>query len=256
MALRGYTQDFGLADALQLIVNGSKSGALRCVSQEETVVFGVDEAYITRVETEGRPTGARLGNRLVRASVLTRAELGRVLARRARTQEPVEALVVELGLTDTETVRHHVTLLAADALLETFLWTEGTYELIEGGAPEPSPWIVPISVEQLLMQGVPLVQDWPQIDETIPSANTRIASRRTIPQAAVTTELTTDLLFGSDSSPQSTSALDENERVVHELCEPGLDVQTVVDRSPFHRMETCRCLRTLVGNELVTLRPR
>ena len=255
MPLRGHTQDFGLADVIQLIVQGGKSGALRCVSREETVVFGVDSAFVTRIETEGRPTGAQLGNRLVRAGVLTREALGRVLVRRARTQEPVESLVLELGLTDAETVQHHVTLLATDALLEIFLWAEGTYELIEGGAPEPNLWILPISLEHLLVQGIPLVHDWPRIDEAIPSAKMRIAERRTLPDTDLVSfgEISPEHLFAVDDGT-GVSPLGDNERLVHGLCEPGLDVQTVLDRSPFHRLETCRCLSALLGQELLSLR--
>lgn len=255
MALRGETQDFGFADALQLIVQGSKSGALRCMTPGETVVFGLDRAHVTRVETEGRPTGARLGNRLVRSGLIDRDDLGRILVRRARTQEPLESLVVEFGLVPIEKVQHHVTLLSTDSLLETFLWPTGTYEFIEGGAPEPSPWIVPISLEQLLVQGVPLVHDWPQIDESIPSARTRIADRYDLPTMDLKPALTPDLLFNGDATSTG-ETVGDNERVVHGLCEPGLDVQTVLDRSPFHRMETCRCLRSLLEQQFLSFQDR
>lgn len=256
MPLRGQTQDFGLADAIQLIVQSGKSGALRCVSNEETVVFGVDAAFVNRVETEGRPTGARLGNRLVGAGVLTREELGRVLVRRARNQEPVESLVVELGLADPQTVQHHVTLLGTDSLLEIFLWADGTYELIEGGAPEPNPWIIPISLEELLVMGIPLVHEWPTIAEAIPSAKMRIAERRMIPDVLISSSFdsASELMFVGDDAGGA-NGLGDNERLVHGLCEPGLDVQTVLDRSPFHRLETCRCLNALLGQQLLSLRP-
>ena len=65
----------------------------------------------------------------------------------------------------------------------------------------------------------------------------------------------TDDLFGAETQPAVADEIGPHERMIHGLCLPGTDVQTIIDRAPIDRFETCRCLSTLIGAGFVNLEP-
>lgn len=268
MALRGQTQDFGLADALQLIVKGSKSGILRCDDGADDIRVLIEGGWVRSIETAGRPNDARLGNRLLRAGVITQGELGTALSRRAATSEPITEILLDLGFATHDTLAHYVTLLATDTLFEIFTWPAGTYEFMEGDVQTPRTFLTAMSLDEILLQGIVLIDEWPTIQTRIPSHGWSIDQRWPMPPEQ---EPSVDALFGAldnvvsdgggfdDEGPTEhgdgpRAEIGPNERVIHDLCVPGTDVQSIVDRAPFHRFETFRCLSNLIAEHFVRLR--
>jgi hypothetical protein len=254
MALKGDVQDFGLADLLQLISKTTKSGLLVLESPSEEITVRLREGWVVDVETD-RPSDAKLGTRLQRAGMLTHAELGLALKKRVESGAPLAEILVDLGYATEETIRQFVTLLATDLLFEVFIWKSGTYAFEEGPPEDGSAWLEPINVEYLLMQGIVLIDEWPSIQQRIPSPGWIVLDRSDLPPFVETDDLIfpTDEVTEHDKPPQ----LGDNERLIHELAVPGAEVQTIIDRAPFNRFETCRCLSILLGQDLLALtRPR
>ncbi len=246
MALRGSLQDLGLADILQLIFKTKKVGRLRLSNDFDEVWADINKGWIVDADTDGRPSDAKLGSRLVRAGLLTNAELGIALRRRADTGAPIAAILIQAGYATPETITKYATLQATDTIFEVFTWTHGQYHFQEQSLGDPSPWVQPINGDQLLMHGIVLASEWPTIARQVPSGDYLVAHRRPLPPEQ---EMTPEFLF-TDSGSQPVVSPDDigpNERHVHELAQPRLNVQGVIDRSPFHRLETCRCLSKLVG---------
>ncbi|MEQ8275531.1 MAG: DUF4388 domain-containing protein [Deltaproteobacteria bacterium] len=246
MPLRGPIQDFGLADVLQLIAKAHRSGYIRLTNDIDEVTVTVKEGRVLDVVDEGRPGNAKLGNRLVRAGLLTNAELGQALKRRVETNAPIAHILEELRLATRESIVQYATMEATDALFDIFTWERGTYEFEETAVADPDTAIEPIPADALLMQGIVLVDEWPTIKERIPSERWRVARRFDLPPEPEPEELP---MFGLADSPENPTQLEvgPNERVVHELCAPGHAVRTIADRAPFHRFETFRCLSHLIG---------
>ncbi len=243
MALRGSLQDMGLADILQLIFKTKKIGRLRLSNDFDEVWADIHAAWIINADTDGRPSDAKLGSRLVRAGVLTNAELGVALKKRAETGAPIAEILISSGFATSETITQYATLQATDTVYEVFTWSAGQYHFEERPVVEPPPWIEPINGEQLLMHGIVLAAEWPVISKRVPSGDWVVGYRRTLPPEE---ELTADALFSGDMEPADDD-IGPNERVVHELAQPRVNVQAIIDRSPFHRLETCLCLSKLVG---------
>lgn len=235
----------GLADILQLIFKTKKIGRLRLSNDFDEVWADIHAAWIVNADTDGRPSDAKLGSRLVRAGLLTNAELGAALKRRADTGAPIAEILMEAGYTTPETITTYATLQATDTVFEVFTWSEGQYHFEERPVAEAPSWIEPINGEQMLLHGIVLAADWPTIKQRVPSGDWRVGYRRALPPE---TEMSADALFGhAEGGPAQQDDLGPNERIVHELAQPRTNVQTVIDRSPFHRLETCRCLSKLVG---------
>lgn len=251
MALRGSLQDLGLADILQLIFKTKKVGRLRLTSDFDEVWADIHAGWIIDADHDGRPSDAKLGSRLVRAGLITNAELGVALKRRADTEAPIAEILTQAGYTTPETITKYATLQAMDTIFEVFTWREGEYEFAEQAVPAPRPGIEPINGDQLLMHGIVLANEWPTIARRVPSGDWRVAQRRPLPPEP---ELTPDLLFTDpDATEVSGHDLGANERIVHELAQPGMNVQMVIDHAPFHRLETCRCLSKLIGGRYLRL---
>lgn len=254
MALRGNTQDYGLADVLQLIAKAGKSGILRCENDVDDIRLLIDNGWIVNVETSGRPNDAKLGTRLVRAGVITDGELGDALVRRAQTSEPITEILLDEGLATIETLKHYASLLATDTLFGLFTWSTGTYEFMEGAVSPPRTFVQAVSLDEMLMQGIVLMDEWPQILDRIPSGAARVERRWPLPPE---TEPNVDALFGgfdegsSDTPPRAD--IGSNERMIHDLCRAGVEVQAIVDQAPFHRFETYRCLSRLIGEHFLRL---
>ncbi|MBK6684154.1 MAG: DUF4388 domain-containing protein [Deltaproteobacteria bacterium] len=250
MALRGNVEEYGLPDLLQLIVKGNKSGLLVLESPTEEITLRLSEAWVIGAETD-RPSDAKLGTRLQRAGLLTHGELGMALKKRVESGAPLAKILVELGYATEESIRQYVTLLATDLIFEVFTWKTGTYAFEEGPMSGGTGWLEPISVEYLLLQGIVLIDEWPTIQERIPSPNYTVLDREELPPE----EESEDLVFPTDETTESDARLPigDNERLIHELALPGTDVQTLIDRAPFNRFETCRCLSILLGGSYLTL---
>ena len=253
MALRGSLQDLGLADILQLVFKTKKVGRLRLTNDFDDVWADIDAGWIIDADTDGRPSDAKLGSRLVRAGLLTSAELGVALKRRAETGAPIAEILATAGYATPETIAQYATLQATDTVFEVFTWSDGQYHFEEQPVGEPSAWIEPINGEQLLMHGIVIAAEWPTIERRVPSGDWIVSHRRGLPPER---ELTADQLFMDPNAPPPTSDdLGPNERLVHELAHPRVNAQMVIDRSPFHRLETCRCLSKLIGAGYLRLLP-
>lgn len=249
--MKGRIEDFGLADVLQLVLTSGKSGTLRLDNGEDEVEVALEGGWIVSADTPFRPNGAQLAPRMVRAGLLNRSQMGSALKHRAETGEPMAEILVKLGYADADTIRHYLNLQMTDTLLDAFTWSSGTYEFEEGTVEPLSDLIQPISVEQLLMQGFRIADEWPLVCARIPNFGFRIEGRYALPPEKMPQ---LDDLFG-EVEMDTGDEIGPNERVIHSLCLPGTNIQTIIDRAPLDRYETCRCLSTLIGEGLLTLEP-
>lgn len=251
MALRGQIEDYGLADALQLVAKSQKSGMLRCQNDAEDLRMLIENNLVLSAESAGRPNDAKLGNRLVRAGIITDGELGTALVRRARTSEPITEILLDEQLATVETLKHFATLLATETLFSIFTWQRGTYEFLEGAIQAPRSFVEPMHLDEILMQGIVLMDEWPAIEGRVLNGSNVIEKRWPLPPE---TEPNVDALFGlGDQSPGGNPEVGPNERLVHDLCRPGVQLQALLDQAPFHKYETYRCLAHLVGEHFVRL---
>ncbi|MEO1335821.1 MAG: DUF4388 domain-containing protein [Myxococcota bacterium] len=249
--MRGSLQDLGLADILQLIFRTKKVGRLRLTNDYDEVWADIHRGWIIDADTEGRPSDAKLGSRLMRAGLLTNAELGLALKRRNETGAPIAEILTRAGYATPETITQYATLQVTDTVYEVFTWSDGQYQFDERPVVEPPLWIQPINGDQLLMHGIVLAAEWATIARRVPSGDWRVAHRHPLPPEQ---ELTADALFTDPTAtPMSEDDIGSNERLIHELAQVRTTVQTIIDRSPFHRLETCRCLSKLVGEGYLRL---
>jgi hypothetical protein len=252
-AMKGRIHDFGLADVLQLILTSGKSGTLKLDNGEDEVEVGVDNGWIVSADMPFRPSGSQLASRLVRAGKMTHSQMGNALKRRAETGEDMPTVLSHLRYADQGTLTLYLNMQMTETLLDLFTWKSGTYEFTPGPTLKQHDLIEPAGIEQILMYGFRIADEWPLVCARIPHFAYRVLERHALPPEVPDES---EDLFGMKTEPGTTKEeIGDNERLVFSLCLPGLEVQTVLDRAPIDRFETCRCLSTLIGEGYVMLEP-
>lgn len=250
MPLRGTVNDFGLADVLQLVARGGRSGRLRMEQGADVVEVDLAAGTVVDARTERASDGA-LGSRLVQAGLLSDEILGRALAERAQSGRSIAAILTSSGTLSEDDVRHHATLLRWDLLMTPFVWTEGHYHFEDIEITLAESWAEPIPVDMVLMKGLRLIEEWPAARATIPSRSWTIARRLPLPPPAEPEDI-----FGALGNDAPLEAeIGEEARVIHDLAAPGVRVSRIVGRSPFDRFETTLTLASLAKQGYVVVTP-
>jgi hypothetical protein len=112
---------------------------------------------------------------------LTEDRLAEALRAQKATLERLGHVLVEHGWVDQESLAHQLVLQITDTVLDLFRWKDGEYDF----RPEPVDWdrayIDPLPIENLLIEGARMVDEWPIIERFISS---RSLVLRTTPSAA------------------------------------------------------------------------
>lgn len=250
MALRGTVADYGLADVLQLIARGSRSGRLQLENGAEAVDVTVASGTVVDVRTGLAPDGA-LGSRLVLAGVLNDELLGHALAERARTGRSIANILLNSGALESDVLRRHATLLRWDTVLAPFTWGDGRYAFEEAAIPPTEGWADAIPIDHVLMKGLRLVEEWPRAVERIPSRRWVVARRVPLPPVTEPSDPFSEAFQPSSGSKGVT----EEARAVHLLAAPGTRITRLLGQSPYDRFETTLALAELVRGGFVVVTP-
>jgi Domain of unknown function (DUF4388) len=257
MALQGTLKDFGIADILQLIGQQQKTGTLHLHSREQEVHVGFREGVIVGAESATRRRKDRIGAMLVRAELITEAQLQEALELQRRSLRRLGDVLVGMGALDAGRFRKIVQLQVNETLYGLFSWKSGTYAFEAGDVEEDPEGITPVRPETVLMEGFRRVDEWPLIRKTIGSDALTFVRRRELPPspAASAGDLRRDdgldaaLAQAPDGLEQSGElmSLGPAERAVFGRVEPGRTVRNLVDVCLLGEFDTCKALHNLVS---------
>lgn len=260
MALKGTLKDFGIADILQLIGQQQKTGTLFLRAKEQEVQIGFKDGNIVRAESSTRKKKDLIGNMLVRAEIISEAQLESALDTQRRTLKRLGDVLVSMRMITPDRFREMIQLQATETLYRLFSWKTGTYEFEQGAAGElEGDVITPLRAESVLMEGFRMVDEWPVIKKTIGRYDMTFRQKKELPQPKVQKDAfdaALDDAFGEeaplkekkkDENKGEFKSIDQNERRLYELIQPGRDVRKLVDLSCVGEFETCKALCNLVN---------
>jgi hypothetical protein len=253
MALKGTLKDFGIADILQLIGQQQKSGTLFLRSTEQEVQIGFKDGNIVKAESSSRRKKQLIGNMLVRAELITEAQLQEALDTQRRTLKRLGDVLVSSKAITQSKFRQMCQLQASETLYGLFLWKSGTYAFEQGDLDYDSDALQPLRAESVLMEGFRMVDEWPLIRRRITGYEMTFEKLKALPpgQAARSIEDDLDAAFGEEpqDKPSEPEGLGESERRVYELATPDRKVRTLIDLSCLGEFETCKALFNLVNQQ-------
>ena len=257
MALKGTLKDFGISEILQLIGQQSKSGVLHLRNKEDEIHVLMSEGNVVSAEYAGRKAREKLGNLLVRAEIITRAQLSEALEAQKRSLRRLGDILVGSGAVSKDDLRQMTSLQTTETVFKLFHWRSGTYAFEPGDVEYDAETMTPMRAESVLMEGFRQVDEWPLVRKKITSAAMtferleELSDEPPAPEPGKAEEDDVDAAFDFDGGGAEKDghgkALGRNARKVYALALPGRTVEKIVDLSRLGEFETCKALLDLVN---------
>ncbi|MEQ1691391.1 MAG: DUF4388 domain-containing protein [Gemmatimonas sp.] len=227
MAIRGNLSEASLADVLQLLALGQKTGCLSVAREGSFGTVHFDRGRIVHAAIVNRRD--RLGDRLVRSGALAADELARVVAGLSSPDDRELAL----ALIAQRLVEHDVLMVqyraqVEEAVYHLFSWDTGTFTFEpDANAADGEP-LLSVSADALLLEGARRVDEWTLIAKKIPSL---------------------DLIFEVDAkrlSQRSDVTLSATQERLVLLLDGANDVHALVERSGIDEFEVGKAIYGLI----------
>lgn len=167
MSLAGELSTMALADILQWVERGRKTGTLHVLrgALEKRVAF----ASGVIVSSWSNDPREYLGQFLVRDRLVTEEDLFRGLLRQEREGRLLGAILVEDGaLSDAELLRV-LEQKAEETIYDLFHWSDGRFHFKDGERLE-APFPVHLDVTRVVMEGAQRIDEWQRMRAVIPTS--------------------------------------------------------------------------------------
>jgi hypothetical protein len=234
VGLSGKLEDFGIADVFQLIGQQRKTGILELKGGSTRVQLVFDGGLVvSATPMSARATDADpLGDKLVSCGLLTRERADEADVACRSSAQTVARSVVERGWLRKEQVNQVEELLTRDTIFDILRWKRGSFDFrAQQVTHEKNPGSL-LGAEQILMDGLRMVDEWNSIQKMVPSGETvfqRVGRVETYRKQA------------QDVPPQQ---IEQAERMF-ELIDGRLSIERVIDLSLLGRFEGARAVADL-----------
>ena len=169
MALVGNLRDFGLSEFLYLVDRGYKTGRLTLQKPGDRAELYFQTGKLVYANHFNQEE--RLGDMLVRMGRITQEQCN-IALRIQHTQEPNKPLgiiLVSRGMVTTEEINKSVRVQIEEITYSLFGWNDGDFRFEPDVAPPPESIIIPLSIENIIMEGTRRIDEWTRIRDKIPS---------------------------------------------------------------------------------------
>ncbi len=169
MALVGNLRDFGLSEFLYLVDRGAKTGRLTLQKPGDRAELYFNSGklvYATHFNQD-----ERIGDILVRMGRISREQCN-IALQVQHTQElnkPLGQIMVERGMVTLAEIHKCVRLQIEEITYGLFGWQEGDFRFEPELAPPIESVTIPLSIENLIMEGTRRIDEWARIRDRIPS---------------------------------------------------------------------------------------
>jgi tetratricopeptide (TPR) repeat protein len=168
MAIKGSLREASLADVLQLLAMGQKTGCLSVSDHGAVGAIYFDRGRICHAALSNRRD--RLGDVLVRSGAITASQLGDALDEQfMRRGQKLGQLLIERGALSAVELERAVRGQIEQIVFFLFTWSTGTFNFEPDVHPQDQVFLVGMQAESLLLEGARRVDEWSLIEKKIPS---------------------------------------------------------------------------------------
>ncbi|MDJ0786090.1 MAG: DUF4388 domain-containing protein [Myxococcota bacterium] len=237
VALHGNLRDFGVGEVFQLIGHQRKTGVLEVVGEPSPIRIAFDRGAVVRGEPAGAFEGAALADMLVRVGLLT-PERRLELDDEGADGDALELLNREIG---REAVERVVDLLTQETLFDLLRREKGSFHFTAGPVPHRRDPSRLLPAEQILMDGLRMVDEWRALD----AAATR---DHTVFERASDFDAFREQC--SNESPESLAAAER----LYLLVDGRIPARRVIDLSRMGSFEAARWMSRLHESGIIRVR--
>jgi len=170
IALRGNLKDFGIAEVFQLIGQQTKTGVLEVSGEEGSVELRFDRGHVVSAAPMGGGEYAALGDMLVRCGVLTREKLEELQKECSASVQTLPRVALESRAVSREDLATIDDLLTRETIFDLLRWTGGSFHFRAESVSHEREHGSLLGAEQILMDGLRMVDEWQTFAEQVPSA--------------------------------------------------------------------------------------
>lgn len=230
MAIRGKLSEASLADVLQLLALGQKTGCLSIARDNSFGEIHFERGRVVHAFVVNRRE--RLGDRLVRAGIVAPDTLARIVAaEHPRDDRVLASLLVDRGSASAEDIEPHQRALVEEAVYQLFNWSHGTFTFESFGREEVPTSLLSIAADALLLEGARRVDEWSVIEKKITSL---------------------DLIFEADvSRANALEITGAHERRILPLLDGTVDLHGVIERSGLSEFDVGKAVFSLLSAGVV-----
>ncbi|MCH2184681.1 DUF4388 domain-containing protein [Myxococcota bacterium] len=168
VALHGNLKDFGIADVFQLIGQQRKTGLLRIEGDSGSVVLAFDQGSVVWASPASDWPLLPLGEAMVRCGWLPPVRLETVLSESRRSARSLSAILIEYGEVSASQIDEAEDLLTRETIFNVMRWEDGVFHFTAQPVDHPKSPDALLAAEQILMEGLRWVDEWPTFCEAVP----------------------------------------------------------------------------------------
>ncbi|MCZ6781739.1 MAG: DUF4388 domain-containing protein [Proteobacteria bacterium] len=172
VALHGNLKDFGLAEVFQLIGQQRKTGLLEIAARGLKMRLAFSDGHVVWAQPAASGEHTALGEMLVRCGLLTRESLDEALRESEGSARPLPALLASSGSVSELDLEATLDLLTQETIFEVLRWSQGSFHFSAQAIPHDRPPEKLLAAEQILMDGLRMVDEWRTFAEQVPSGET------------------------------------------------------------------------------------
>jgi tetratricopeptide (TPR) repeat protein len=168
MAIKGSLREASLADVLQLLALGQKTGCLTVTDRSSLGHIYFDRGRIVYASVVNRVD--RLGDMLVKGGTITNDQLDEAIEEQAKQRgRRLGEILVEQGALSRTELDRCMRVQIEEAVYFLFTWSQGTFTFESDVHPDEHDFLVSVNPEGLLLEGARRVDEWSLIEKKIPS---------------------------------------------------------------------------------------
>ena len=192
---------------------------------------------VVRVEPDRSEHKMLMGEMLITSGKLTREQLESALEEQKGTVQYIGEILLKRKLVSKEDIQKVVQTQIYETIYKLFQWREGTFEFETREKSEYLKILPSLSPEQLLLNVSWMVDEWQEIEKTIPTMKVVFEK---VPQRK------DPFLEEDEKESDEDRGLTYNQKIVYDLVDGKLTVEELIKKSLMGRFDTCDILSELL----------
>lgn len=241
--MEGTLKEYSFADLIQMFGYQRRTGILTLRRSEEFVTLIFHNGSIVGVEAFPHKIETMLGRVLIKQGKISERGLERALNIQKKSNEKLGRILIDIGLISKEDLSSSLSLQATKIIFTLFKWKDGEFKFKSSDTVEyDKEFFVPIEVDNILMQGMQMLDEWPRITSLIRSKKVVFEPLPVKPEFEVVDE------FHEGMSDKKLSRI---EFETLKLIDGKRNVEEIIDLSYVNEFITLRSIVSLIEKGLI-----
>ncbi len=230
-----------------------KTGVLFLKGGEGTVNIHFEDGMVVKTETSQKKSKHLSGRILINRGKINEIQLKEALSIQVSTGQKVGNVLIGQGLINKDDLRDALAFQMSEIIYRVFRWKGGDYKFYQDKVDYDRDTVVPLNSENILMDGVRMLDEWPRIEKKIPSIEIVLKKTENVNKLEASKEEGVDIFSGPEGGKHGeTGGLSKEAASVVKLVDGKKSVYEILEYSSFGEFDTLKALVDLIDKGFVT----